>query len=445
MPLLPRIDNVPRAAVLLTKHRRYNAFLILLALLFIATAVWLWVDVILPSKIVETHTFLAIVVCVYVVGRTALGLTALLAIQRKRLSEATADDLGMHTRESIEALVREIEAHYRGRERAHVFVVNGPFKGEANAFTINALFLNWIHGLNAVYITRDLLHLLRPDELRAILAHEYAHFHGLQHVLSRMIGTWSLCAMTFELAVFASVPELVAAGWLAQLLAIIVMTLVLDSIFGVLVKRMGHAHEFLADYEAARQFGHIPLVNALLRLAMRGEIMIEVVYEALRTIRTNPKAQMAKLLAECAEALPAGELPLSKARRLVRKTLEPYRGEHDVLAQDDSVGPAELQKLRRKLRKALAVFESKRRWRKVDWRRFDVIRPDGELDREEIAPFIEALVAKPEAGVAYLPQEQRAVPPELLKRPTHPSFRRRILFLAREFMMGTALRKADAS
>ncbi len=80
----------------------------------------------------------------------------------------------------------------------------------------------------------------------------------------------------------------------------------------------------------------------------------------------------------------------------------------------------------------LEVFEKRVEWTKVDWRDYDTIRPDGELDEDEIEIFGSALLGAPDVPLCRLPSEQPTAAGKLRRPVTHPRTRDRILYLLRE-------------
>jgi Zn-dependent protease with chaperone function len=180
---------------------------------------------------------------------------------------------------ALGSMIEELAEGLGGLEVSEVLIDDSP---SPNAMTYSKLGSG-----NVVIIHSNLVTLLSPDQLRAILAHELAHAGELHSLLSQLRAAPKLLASIFLLLFLAQAvgglldpPSL--AVFLSRALFVAELLVVTALVLGWL-QTLGAAHsraqERVADLLAAGHCGWLELINALLRLGERTE-SLEVVSAA---------------------------------------------------------------------------------------------------------------------------------------------------------------------
>lgn len=363
----------------------------------------------------------------------ALGLAVLMEarllaslVLRKKVVPEAADArlLGSYRAAELRRLLREASRPFEragATDSPELYVVESR---EGDAATTNHLLFDGLRSLNAIVIGHHLLHALRPAELRALLAHELAHFHGHVAPLGRVSLAVHAFAGVGAFGLIASIPALVGGAGLWGYVVLVPAYFGFLILAGLVSQGGEHEREHLCDHAAARHFGTTAIVNALLKLGLRQEVYLAVLEEVADVASRNDVDELQRLVAIAEEALPHGLVGPGEARDLVRAALAPHvgakswlrraaRGRRAEEARSDWVGG-----IRR-------WGAASRRLRKIDWRRFDTRVRDGQLDALECRDYVRALLEDPEAHAVQVDFTLG-----LQAGDTHPTMRQRILFIA---------------
>ena len=337
-----------------------------------------------PVFALEHPVALAIVVFV-AVSRHVWGLYGLLGGEAVRFDEAPAKLRGNVDKEDIESVVECVGRRFGRREVPNVFIA---IDEEANALTANSMLFNSIPRYNAVFLNSFLFKALSRDELLAIVAHELAHFHRYMGPLARnawlgVVGSVAACV-----AIFSWDPEIVELPLLA---ALVVWWVPLPFLwlFNKIATRGRHSLELACDAVAADVVGAESMINALLKMGDRLEVLELVERELKRHLEENPRAAAEKSVQALLERVPERPVTPTEARRILRLGPLPENERGDRVKRRRLLS-ALLQN--RKLRKALDV---------VSWSRFDTIRRDGRLDRDELELYVRSLRSSTVRGLTW--------------------------------------------
>lgn len=418
-PTLP--DDIPDAADLERRHARYQRVLTVVfagILLLDATALYhlfLGSGRTLPGSLRWTWTLAGIVHWLWI----CLGHLFTDAV---RLEKATAKHLGRYRRKEVRALVRDVLRPFRDREQPNVYI--NRFN-EPGAECVDQLLFNFLRPLNAIHITSALFHLMRPDELRAVLAHELGHFYRYMHVLRRgdffvfllmglsvaEVGWWN-GAESLSASLLWGVPV-----YYGVLLA-----------FGFSVMHLSKAQEYLSDLFGSRQTSKLSMVNALLQLGKGLEVSERIFEKTLHRIAADERFPMSAL---------------SNAVRIVDRTLPPRLlsvGEEDPFLEEAfsskemgglrrDLGAQEQEDRKKKLEKLLDQYKNKPGYKILDWTLFDFDVRDLRVNEKEYPHLIRSLVEEPDKQLVNVTFDNV----KDAKDDAHPTLRQRILFLEKNY------------
>lgn len=258
----------------------------------------------------------------------------------------------------------------------------------------------WLAGAPRIVIRESLVRYLEKGELASVIAHELTH----EKMLRRYYGDNVFPCGAITLMAFLAwlTMQAVHTEWGVFAMPVVALLLGVGAFF--FTERIAHvflplihAHEFLADHEAARCSGRLNTINALLKVGQRQE-MLHTVMEALAD---GHRQRDASLREEIFDSLPEPFMDAPAVRAAARECLS-RRGL--VLAEPT---------------------EAAEQGRKIDWRRFAAKSGGIRLEKEELEELVHALVRDGGSRLFHLHDEQ----PDLARHTLHPSLRKRLLFL----------------
>lgn len=393
-----------RASV--NKRLRFQ-WLFLIAVL--VAALWVWLIQARPLLQVSAWQFW--VAIIIPVTRQSTALIQLLGLQAYTLA-ATPDHLwGQYSAEEIRRFAHEAAQQLNGHEVPNLYIAVDK---SANAMAVNSLLVNFIPRLNAIYLNSYLLKTLTPLELRAILAHELAHFHRYMSPLTRNTWVATLGDGAVLVFLFLCFPNLSLITWviICILYWIWAPFTILYNLVDMLTAR---DLEFCADLVAAELVGCLPMINALLKIGDRAEVYEAVEERVAELLERYPALNAAQVIQKLNDLLPDTQIGVRQAKRLFNQNLKPDAAEMDGDKDENKKLLKDLLS-RRALRKALRVYH---------WNRFDVIHRDNSLDGKELASYLNSLAGSPLHATHKVSSDH----PDYEPYQTHPSMKKRILYL----------------
>jgi Zn-dependent protease with chaperone function len=364
--------------------------------------------------IATEHPVLFSITVLVAVGKHALGLLALLGGEARPFAEASAKMRGGLGPRDVEALARAVAERFGSGETPNIFIA---IDKEANALSTNSMLLNFIPRFNAVFLNSYLCRALRRDELRAVLAHELAHFYRYLGPLGRnawlgIVGSVAACV-----ALYAADPGILDNPLLA-LAVVWWVPLPFLWLFGKIADLGYRDLEFACDAVAAEMVGVEPMINALLKIGDREEVFELVELEMGQHLEKNPEADPDEVARALMDRMPDGPVTIEEARRALRAT--PVAGRKRG-SERKRVQLLEQVRSSQALRKALKVMR---------WSEFDTIRRDGRLDPDELDGYVRALASDTLAATNEVAMNHPAAD----RYQTHPAMRARILYLYLHFL-----------
>lgn len=360
-----------------------------------------------PAFAAEHPVLFAVIVAVAVVLHV-LELFGLLGGEAVRYREAPEEMRSVLQPDEVDSLARTVASRFGSTEAPNLYVA---IDKQANALTANSMLLGFVPRYNAIFLNSYLFRALSREELRAVLVHELAHFHRYIGPFGRNAWLGVLGSVAACVGLFAAMPEL-SETFFAPLV-VWWAPLPFLWVFNVIAS-LGHRDlEYACDSVAAEVVGAEPMVNALLKMGDRAEIFELVESEMERHLDENPTARSAEIAQALLDRVPDGPVDPDEAQRALRAEPLPDGGKGDKRENRKLLG---LLRKNRRLRKALDVMH---------WSRFDTIRRDGWLDRDELHRYVLSLTRVEHAATHEVTTDH----PELELLQTHPSTRKRIVYL----------------
>jgi Zn-dependent protease with chaperone function len=403
-----RLRRTPRSLDLRLRLLFVLQWLVFLLLLGVSAVVLLELG---PDFAAANPLAFAVLVIV-AAGKHILGLVGLLGGEAHRLEEAPEDLRGALEPEEVETLVKTVARRFRRKAKPNLYVA---IDQAANALAANSMLLNFIPRYNAIFLNSYLVRALTRDQLRAILVHELAHFYRYMGPFGRnawlaVVGSIAACV-----AVFSTDPDMAEIPLWMVLFVLWWAPLGFMWVFLKIASLGQHDLEYACDAVAAEVIGVEPMVNALLRMGDRAELMEMVLLEIHRQTDDDRRAKVTEIADALLERVPDGPIDLAEARRALRLEAP--------LEEAESRSGSVFGGVRRivKEHKALGV---------VRWSGFDTIRRDGQLDRQELHRYVESLVQDGHVATHDVALEH----PLVGSLSTHPSTLKRIVYLYLHFV-----------
>ena len=327
------------------------------------------------------------------------------------------------------------------RVKVHdIFLMQSPIP---NAFTFDLPLIG-----STVVVQSNVLDLLQPSEVRAILAHELGHIKNRDSVIMILLKIPSFFVQVVYVYIYARlilalVDTLlvnfdlwVATVRLAILLGFILVSRLVMFVSQVFLQKASRDAELIADVDAAKVVGVEETINGLIRLGQRIEAINALVSELrwLQSLGADVSGQAAQNeLNRMILSYPLDSIEEADARKLAPEVflstrLKHLRDAYGVALSDEQIKEAILPALKylTEKRGPAPATATGPVAAKVDWRQVD---HDGNrrLSPDEIKELLRVLRENPnrlmfdsEVGARLLVLD-------------HPDFRRRILTIADAF------------
>ncbi|HWA99143.1 MAG TPA: M48 family metalloprotease [Pirellulales bacterium] len=287
-----------------------------------------------------------------------------------------------------------------------------------NAGALHLGMGGFFRALNGVYLNRQVLHRLNPEELQDIVGHELGHFYRYYLLNQRFQG------VTMVVGAFAGV---LVAQWLGMSDALSMLALSISGsacwyVTGWLHARNIQAIEFLCDDFGAQVHGVVVSINGLLKIGADSELQIAIHQQELLN-RKYSNLSAHDIVEAIESATPYGHTSRAELEQAVNDSLKQRSRDRQKLSlgaflkfawQGD--GDDEVQQEMRKV-------QALRSLPRIDWEA--LLARDGRvaLDEAKIEELVAMLEANPNHLLFHLPEEIG------LGGGTHPALRQRILYL----------------
>jgi Zn-dependent protease with chaperone function len=344
---------------------------------------------------------------------------SLFLLHLQLLKRCREDRIGRYEKNKIIKLCDAMitENFETGQEVPSIYLANHIGN---NAFAINSLLMNFIKKFNAIAISKELFEYLNENEIRAIIAHEIAHFKKYIPIVRRI---------RFIPSILFVLTAYILSAYLTTVLRIPVFILYLACF--ILVKKImswpyniyKKDDEFLADLYAARKYGKLNMINALIRIYQMDDQDILLNREIAKFVMKSKRLEARDV--EKIKATIKGKLNkkihdekkmIDQISSLLKKmTFSKPR----ALSQDDI--RKRNKALENYLHKISRLVENKT----LDWDEIDHHVKDGKIDDVEYEGLIELLKKNPELQLFRTPNDNIGK----MRSKSHPALRERILFI----------------
>lgn len=354
-------------------------------------------------------------------------------------SEKSASCACKYGAEEIVKWTKEV-AKISHQDVSHVYLMSSPLP---NAFTFA------LPGLGSTFVLQsNLLDLLRPEEIKTIIAHEVAHIRNRDSIISILVRMPQVFVQVVYIYIYMMLVFFTLDAVLDQrnlslglirlgvLFGFLLLSRVVMELATVFIQKASRQAELLADYEAAGALGSEATMNALIVLGQRVEAMTALMQEVQWLDALNPRRpgavsdyHMGKIIQSYPlDGIDEDNAKLMAPRLYLADKLQTLREVYGVQLSDAdierAVTPAadKLVETRRKEAEKTKPPQNLT----LDWREADRNK-DGRLSPAELKDLVRMLRESPrklmfdnEVGMNILTLD-------------HPDFRRRILFLADAF------------
>lgn len=411
--------QVPRREDLLAKLRYANRIAWLWVLVQVALAVVLFV--VIDWVQVFQQPIVSVVAAGLVIGPTAIAVIMLWAQQKREIGDLKEQTrFGQFDKHKLRGLfddtVRRLGLPH---ERVPVYITADK---SMNAMAVRLGILSFVRSLNGIYLNRQVLHRLEPEEVQDIMGHELGHYYrhylismrleGLNLVVGGMLGLFVTQWMGFT------------DGF--SIIAALVIGSVFGKLSGMLWAQYGPTIEYLCDDLGAQVRGVHWSISGLLKLGVDGETQTQIYRHAILG-RKSGQLSPREVVESIEKATPYGDISRDELEKRVKAVIEKQgkkSGELSVVGFLDYMWNSEKNEdIDEQLEDQAKQFAALDAVPRLDWESTlsdpQVIR----YDEHDVHRLIEKIEAEPDKVLFRLPQEVGAV------EDVHPPLKDRILYL----------------
>jgi Zn-dependent protease with chaperone function len=358
---------------------------------------------------------LVILVITLAVGEALLGLAHLAVERRVRFEDIKPQVMfGHYNRDRLVQLANQAFQSLTGAQRNVPFFLTRDKDLNASAIAIGLKSL--LPALNGVHINRAVLYHLTPQELLYLMGHELGH-------LVKHHSLWEKLYL-FHLLIIAliSVALLQYFGGLAGYAPVVILG-VLWSLHRLVNWPRNHFSsriEYLCDETGAQVAGYDAAIAALLKIGSAAEVQLSVLAEALRLKLSGVAVTTQQILDLYQQALPWGQVNEAESKKILRALVKD-RAEHGQISLRGFINhlfASDSADQREALKAQLAEITSTTNLARIDLSPF--ISREGRVSN--LQGLVEQLKRDTESVLFRLPEESSG-------GDSHPSFRKRLLYL----------------
>ncbi len=412
--------TVPRKDELLIQLARANQF------------AWMWVFVELccvagASMLVDWATALqepivSLVAVGMIVGPTGMSILRLWVQKKKEIGELKeSTSFGQFNKHRLRSLYKDtVRRLGLPDENLPVYITADK---SLNASAVRLGLLGFFKSMNGIYLNRQVLHRLEPEEVQDIMGHELGHYYKyylvnqrftsltilLGAILGLLIGQWTGMSSFFSVIVSAAGASL------------------LFKLDGFLWSRNGMAIEYLCDDLGAQVCGLATSVNGLLKLGVDAEMQLEIQQQTLLSKKAGNLSPRA-IMEAVEKALPYGQTSPQELDDAIQRSLKErahYENQKSLTGFLDYAWNSDNQEdIDEQIDMQMKAFRALHALPRLEWEALLSNPVEVAFQDYEIAALVALIKENPDKVLFRLPQEAGLV------ADVHPPLRERILFLA---------------
>ncbi|GAB5403514.1 MAG: hypothetical protein Aurels2KO_17450 [Aureliella sp.] len=356
-----------------------------------------------------------------VVGPTALAITMLWAQKKREIGDLKEQTrFGQFDKHNLRKLFDDtVKKLGLPRGRVPVYITADK---SLNAMAVRLGILGFVRSLNGIYLNRQLLHRLEPEEVQDIMGHELGHYYrhylvsmrleGLNLVVGGMLGLFVTQWMGFT------------DGF--SIIAAMVVGSVFGKVSSLLWAQYGPTIEYLCDDLGAQVHGVHWSISGLLKLGVDSETQVQIYREAILS-RKAGQLSPREVVESIERATPYGDVSREELEKRVQAAMKEQASKPNELSVmgflDYMWNSEKNQDIDEQLEEQAKTYAALEALPRLDWE--STLSDPGVVHYDEYSlhRLIEKIEAEPEKALFRLPQEVGVV------ADVHPPLKDRILYL----------------
>ncbi|MFT4555518.1 MAG: Zn-dependent protease with chaperone function [Planctomycetaceae bacterium] len=308
------ISNVPVRADLLRQLKAANQFVWLSVpgqLVAVGCFVWL-----IDWHRVEANPLLPTIAIAFMVGPFFLGVMQSWVQKKKEIGDLREDtQFGQYDKYRLQTLFQDtLQRLNLPDEKLPVYITADKF---LNAGAMHLGFGGFFKSLNGVYLNRQVLHKLEPEEVQDIMGHELGHYY--RHYLLGDRFRAITIALGALLGIYVS--QVVGMGSFISLIALSVCATAFWSVSNIQRARHGQTIEYLCDDLGAQVHGIETSINGLMKLGADAELQQAVMQQAMQSGHYE-NLSPAETVQAIQKAIPYGHVSRDELEQAVEQSLK---------------------------------------------------------------------------------------------------------------------------
>ena len=410
-----KTTTVPRRSDLIAQMERANRFAWLLlvveiSLIGVSCALVDW------AGVVREPVFTAFAIFA-MVSPFATSIASHWAQKKKRIEDLKETTrFGQYDKYSLQKLFRETLAKLRlPEEDLPVYIVANR---SMNAAALHVGFGSFLKSLNGIYLNRQTLHKLEPDEIQDLMGHELGHYYKYYLVIDRFrIITVVLGSLFGILAV-----QRIGLDGYAGYMILMFVTGVAWWLSSLPYTRNATAIEFLCDDFGAQVGGVFASIQGLLKLGLSSEVECVVMQQAVLS-KVAGNLNPTELVETIFGAIPYGHASREEIEDRVKSDLKKRASQQSPSLMGflrymwNSDADANAAEELEQAAKQIAKLQTQPR---LDWERLLANPSQIRFTEQGMRQLMVLIESEPDKLLFRVPEEPDAV---------HPPLRTRILYL----------------
>ncbi len=289
-----------------------------------------------------------------------------------------------------------------------------------NAASVQVGMGSLFNSLNGIYLNRQLLHRLSPEEVQGIMGHELGHYYRYYLVAVR----YQVCLMLLAVLAGISLAQTMGLSIYGSSISVAAIPAGCWWLSGILRADHGQTIEYLCDHLGAQVQGVEASVTGLLKLGADAELQYAIHEHFLLSNKMAADLPSAEIIRSIEASLSYGQPTREQLEAAIELELKKQTAKHNEIGLAGFLnyawnGDEDKEESLQQMRQISQALNSRPRlkWEEVLEDPYRI-----ELDRFGIGKLVALIEANPQSQLFRFPE------PEL---GTHPPLKRRILFLWR--------------